>query len=109
MAGINKIYFIKRFFRRLKYAFSFKEIVSWESESCYKCGCNYRLCINAKQETWNKVVGSENGCLCANCFLTLAESKGIQLCKKDLGQIWVFNPNGKSFDISNTLKSLKEV
>jgi len=91
--------FIKRLYRRLKFAFRFKEMYTWEYESCNLCGINYRLPIGIVDKTWLAVNGKSEGCLCVNCFLQLAQEKGIEITIDDIERLYVFNPDANCFYI----------
>jgi hypothetical protein len=47
---------------------------------------------------WLAVNGSDNGVLCLNCFLELADLKGITITLHDLNMLALFNGD-KSYDI----------
>jgi hypothetical protein len=83
---------IKRILRRIKYVFIIKEIMSWQFESCERCGHCFKLCWSVKDEIWKMVYGSDNGCLCIDCFVELANECGIKLKNKDFEAIDLFNP-----------------
>ena len=91
--------FVRRFCRRLRFTFRFREMWDWEYESCNRCGINYRLPIDVQNDVWIVVNGKEGGCLCVNCFLQIAEEKGFIVKKEHIHQLYVFNPKGKGFDI----------
>ena len=92
--------FIRRFLRRLKYAFRLHEMWQWQYESCTKCGLNYRMVIWVRTEKWLKVNEKEQGCLCPSCFFQIAQEKMIEISCKDIIDLWVFDPGEKnSFDI----------
>ena len=99
--------FIKRFFRRLRYCFRLEEMWKWEYESCNNCGINYRLPIGIRDDIWLKVNGKEEGCLCINCFLQIAEKKEVEIKKEYIDKLYKFNPKGLCFDIINRI-NLKE-
>lgn len=92
-------YILRRFIRRLQFAFDFKSLWAWGYETCSKCGMDYRLVIDIKDQTWLLVNGTDSGCLCNNCFLKIAQEKNINISLDDFNKLWVFNPNGNSFDI----------
>jgi len=93
--------FLKVFFRRLRFAFRLKEIWKWEYENCRRCGINYRLPIGIEDSIWIKVNGRLGGCLCVNCFLILANKKGIRIEKDHFVRMGVFNPerDGPCYDL----------
>ena len=55
----------------------------WEYESCRRCGACYRFFYSAKDGVWRRVVGSEDGCYCLECFAKMAEEKGLKLTMAD--------------------------
>jgi hypothetical protein len=81
---------IKRLIRRLKYAFLFRDLF-WKYESCQDCGHCFRLVWSVKDEIWDKVMGSGDGLLCLDCFISRAEKKKVPLSKEDF-DIAVFLP-----------------
>lgn len=89
--------FAKRFFRRLKHLLRIHEMWTWEYESCNRCGCCYRLPAGWVDDIWLEVNGRENGCLCVDCFLTLAQAKGIDIRLDDIERLYVFSPKGCCF------------
>lgn len=99
------IVFIKRFFRRLRYAFQFYEMWTWRYESCRRCGKCYRLPCGIQEEIWLKVNGKSEGCLCFDCFIILAQEKNIKFGIKNIERLSVFNPkNGGFYIIEPTFK-----
>ncbi len=96
--------FIKRFLARIRYAFRLKEIWSWRYEACNHCGSNYRLPHIIDNDTWIKVNGGEGGLLCFDCFLQLAQEKEVNFQLKHIDHLWVFHPDGESFDILDRLE-----
>ena len=92
--------FLIHFFRRLRFAFRLREIWKWEYENCRRCGINYRLPIGIEDSIWIKVNGRLGGCLCVNCFLILANKKGIRIEKDHFVRMGVFNPeHGPCYDL----------
>jgi len=89
----------KRFWARFKHLLRFREIINWKYESCYRCGSGDRLTIDVKDNKWIEVNGRYEGCLCLDCFIKIAESKNIKIELEDFTKIWIFNPEGNSFDI----------
>ena len=92
---------IKRFLRRLKYAFQFDTIFNWDYESCENCGKSFKIAYLVKHEIWYKVYGSEDGCLCLNCFLEKASKKNIIIKPEDflwLSLIYPINGEIEVFD-----------
>lgn len=83
---------LKRFIRRIRYAFYFREIVSWRNESCDRCGHCFRLCWSVRDEKWLEVCGSDDGCLCLDCFVELANRRGIGLVQTDIERMDLFTP-----------------
>lgn len=91
---------IKRFFRRLKNCFDFKDINNWEYESCENCGSCFRIAYDIKGNIWNEVYDSGDGCLCLNCFLKKASEKNIFLTNKDFNWLCLFTMDkNKSYNI----------
>lgn len=94
-AEMSPIIVFKRLFRRLCYFPCFLlEALIWPYESCAYCGTTYRISCNTSDEIWQQVVGNPDLCLCPDCFVRLAECKGIKLTTKDV-EIWIFSPKGK--------------
>lgn len=91
--------FLRRLKNRIKYIFQFKIMYKWDYESCEKCGCCFKIAYSLKDEIWNKIYGSENGCLCLNCLLELAIKKNIFLNKKDFIWLSLFYGNNGNNDI----------
>jgi len=48
-------------------------------ERCQDCGKRYRMPWHAPDEVWEKVMGSEGGMLCPECFDRLAACRGYDL------------------------------
>jgi len=92
---LSKMIFLKRFFRRLRFAFHFKEMYSWPYESCDRCGHLFKLLWSASDKKWEEVTGSENGCLCVSCFIEKANEKNISINSLDITRLEVFNPKEK--------------
>lgn len=88
--------FIKRFFRRLINSFRFKEMWQWKYESCVRCGSCYRITYHLRNSTWNEIKGNENGCLCMDCLLILAQEKNITLDDKTIDGLFLFDPDNRS-------------
>jgi len=80
---------ILRIFRRLRFAFAWRDVLSWEYESCERCGHCFRVCWSASDESWNAIHGDDGGCLCIDCFVELAERKGV---KPVIERMEVFSP-----------------
>lgn len=97
---------IKRFKVRFKWILNFYEVMTHPYENCDECGSNYCLCINVKDDKWIKVNGKDQGCLCMDCFLRIAQEKGISITIDDFDRIWIFNPDGESIDIVNKHKGI---
>ena len=79
----------KRILRRIKYVFDLKEPITWQYESCENCGHCFKVCWDAQDENWIEVCGSDNGCLCIDCFVEMAKRKGI---KPKIEKMKLFNP-----------------
>ena len=83
----------KRLFRSIKY-FIFVYLVRlswWEYESCRRCGRMYKISFEVSDALWTEVVGyNVGGCYCPDCFVDLANKKGIRIEARDLN-LWVFN------------------
>ncbi len=94
--------FLRVFFRRLRFAFRLREIWGWEYENCGSCGSANRLTIELKDDVWVKVNGRFGGCLCVDCFLQIASSKGIRIRKEDFTWMWAFNPKMASSRLSSS-------
>jgi len=90
----------KRVIKRLIFLFRLKEIITWEYESCDRCGKCYRLPYRMKDNIWLAVKGEEEGLLCFDCFIQTAEEKNIVLKLEDIESLWVFQNEGTdSFDV----------
>ena len=100
----------RRFFRRLKHAFDFKEMWNWKFESCMACGCCYRLPYDIKDSIWLKIVGSENGLLCLDCLIKKSVEKSIIIKKEDFNWLCIFGDPDYYSDIwDNTEQMYKEI
>lgn len=86
---------VKRIFRRIRFAFQWQELLSWPYESCERCGHCFRVCWSANNKKWREVYGSESGCLCVDCFIELANKRGIKLDSSSIERIEIFNPQGR--------------
>lgn len=93
--------FLRRLKNRLKYVLDFKTIWNWEYESCERCGSCFRLAYTLKNEAWDNVYGSSNGCLCLNCFLEKGAEKNFFIAPSDFEWLALFNGDGPIFDIIN--------
>jgi hypothetical protein len=82
----------KRFFRRLKFAFKFDEIITWQYESCQRCGHCFKLNWSARDDKWLEVLGNEDGCLCIDCFIEVAKEKNVIITQHDIERMEIFNP-----------------
>ena len=82
----------KRILRRIKYVFILRDLITWPYESCNRCGHCFKVCWNTKNDLWLTVYGSEGGCLCIDCFIELANKKGITIHETDIGTLELFNP-----------------
>ena len=92
-------YRLNRVLRRILNVFD-SEAITWECESCNRCGICYRLPYRMKDEVWVRVVGHEGGLLCFDCFIRTAEEKGVEIKLEDIESLWVFQAEGhKCFDI----------
>lgn len=103
---VGKKLFLKRFLRRLRTAFRFKEIMSWQYESCDRCGSCYRVVTGWVDDLWENICPKDytepgsGGCLCTNCAVIIAQEKGIQIEIEDVERMWLFYHDiGKSVDI----------
>ena len=86
---------LKRFLRRLKYAFNFKDIITWKYESCKKCGHCLNIMWNVKDDIWEDVMSVNDtggGSLCIDCFITKATKNGIYLENDDFDLMTPFIP-----------------
>ena len=92
MKNLFRYRFLKRLSRRFRYLLRWREMWSWEYESCKHCGSCYRLTTGWIDSTWIQVNGGYGGCLCIDCFLTLAQKKRIVIDIKDIERTWVFDP-----------------
>ena len=48
-------------------------------ETCQNCGRKYKVCWEAPDELWQKLVGKEEGSLCISCFDAIAAANRIAL------------------------------
>lgn len=78
---------LRRFWARLRNLCRVWEMVTWYYESCDRCGCNYRIAGNWNDAVWVAVVGSPYGCFCPECFIQMAEEKGIAVSLDDV-KLW---------------------
>lgn len=83
---------VKRIFRRFCYIFKIRELIIWPYESCERCGHCFHICWTAKDDKWIEVYGNENGCLCLDCFIELANAKNIDITQDDIEFMKLFNP-----------------
>jgi len=83
---------IPRLLRRVRFAFCLKELSTWEYESCRRCGHCFRLCWQVSDDKWIAVHGNEGGCLCIDCFIELANKRGIKINNSDI-RMELFNPD----------------
>ena len=99
----NKIGTMKRFFKRLKNrikaCFRFRDMWTWNYESCERCGSCLRIAYTIQDEIWYIVYGSDKGCLCLNCFLELASEKNVTITPDHFKWLCLFNGDKPSFDI----------
>lgn len=84
--------FTKRFIRRIKYAFNFKDMLYWKYESCQVCGSCFHLVWSVKDDKWLKVNNTDSGLLCLDCFINKANRHKIELNSSDIDKIELFNP-----------------
>jgi Na+-translocating ferredoxin:NAD+ oxidoreductase RnfC subunit len=75
---------LKRILRRIRYIFILRDLLSWEYESCERCGHCFRICWSVKDEKWIAVHGDDSGCLCIDCFIELAHAKNIEINNDDI-------------------------
>ena len=66
----------------------------WEFESCDKCGRCYRVAWTIRDDLWRQVVGEAEITLCLDCFIELAERKGIRVQKRDFEWLALFSKLG---------------
>ena len=61
------------------------EDVDWKGETCKLCKKEQRIAWSVKDSLWNKIVDEKyrNKVLCLECFLKIADKKGINISKKD--------------------------
>lgn len=71
----------------------------WKYESCSRCGINYRMPMLVNDEIWLAVNGKEGGCLCANCFIQIAQEKSIDIQSEYIERLYVFDPDRRGFNI----------
>jgi len=87
----NERRFLRRLYRRIRYLiFSLREIYNWDYESCDNCGIGFKVAYHLKDETWIKIYGSDDGCLCLNCLIEVAMRKKIPITKDDFTWLSVF-------------------
>jgi len=73
----------------------------WTFQICKYCGREQRLDFYAENNIWERVAGPElcGKVLCLECFLLLADSKGISLTKEDVWPICIISKSGWSWDM----------
>lgn len=73
----------------------------WSFQICKHCGREQRLDFHAKHDIWNRVAGPEfcDRVLCLECFLLLADSKGISLTKEDVWPVCIISKSGWNWDM----------
>ena len=91
--------FLRRLKNRLKPLLDFRDLWSWEYESCEACGSCFRLAYGVMDEVWNEVYGSENGCLCVHCLVKQAEECGVEIRPEHFEWLCIFPGNKPSHDI----------
>lgn len=54
---------------------------NWEGEICTKCKRDQRIAWTIRDDKWNIIVPPEdkNRVFCFECFLTLADEKGVEI------------------------------
>jgi hypothetical protein len=84
---------------RLKYLINdLSDLWSWEFESCERCGRCFRLAYSVDDEIWEAVYGSEDGCLCPECFLVLAEKQYVYVEPEHFDWLSIFTKEGQRED-----------
>lgn len=91
--------FLRRLKNRIKACFHFREMWSWEDESCERCGACYRVVYEVLDSVWYVVYGSDGGLLCLDCFLALASEKGIVITPDHFKWLRLLNRNKPACDI----------
>lgn len=86
--------FLRRLKNRLKPLVRIRELWSWEYESCERCGCCFKLAYGIVDNMWERVYGSDSGCLCLNCFIERALENNIYLDKNDIEWLILFYGDG---------------
>lgn len=110
-----KIYYFlrlytRRFFRRLKYLFIWKELKEREQkQSCMRCGKFMWIDYNLKDEKWLEIMGHEGGCLCMDCMLEVCNNRDIKLDIDDFELIFIMTENHGSFNIRNKNESINKI
>lgn len=77
----------RRMFRRVRYVFTLSGLLTWEYESCKRCGHCFHICWTVKNELWEAVTGAKDGgggSLCIDCFVELAQVTKIRLDPEDI-------------------------
>lgn len=72
---------------------------NWDYESCDQCGSCFKIAYTITDEKWNEIYGSENGCLCLNCFLEKGQFRQNFLTKKDFLWLSIFYGDDGHYDI----------
>ena len=105
----NKIMWIRVFWWRLsarvKNCFRIREMWTWKYESCRRCGSCYRVPIGWVEEAWLGVNDISDGCLCADCFITIAQQRNFKLLHSDIECMWFFDPDGAIGGCIDIIKS----
>jgi len=87
---------LRRIIRRIRYFPTFLlESYKWEYESCERCGSAFRVIWSVDDKTWAKVMSRDDGggCVCVDCFVKIAESKGVVIEPKNV-KLNLFYPIG---------------
>ena len=87
MVGIIKIMAIINYagIIRLTQDIVTEEKYKWNGEICKLCKREQRIAWSVKDSLWNRIVDEKyrNKVLCLECFLKIADKKGINISKKD--------------------------
>ena len=81
----------KRLRRRLRHLLRIGEIWGWESESCEHCGSCFKIAYSLRNATWNAIYGSEDGCYCLDCVLSVAKRRGVRITADDFTWLALFD------------------
>lgn len=91
--------FIRRLKNRCKPLLRWKQIYQWDYESCENCGACFKLAYSLRDRIWDDLYGTSAGCLCLNCAIEKALSKGIIIHPSDIEWLRLFYGDAGSYNL----------